>query len=69
MAQNECRNKIICVRTDNDGEYGLHEWKDCCNEHGIRHKNTVTDNPQQKHATRSGTLLHTFRQEAITTSC
>ena len=45
MAENACdQTKIVCIRTDNGGEYVSNEFKDYCNEHGIRHEYTVPQN-------------------------
>jgi transposase InsO family protein len=45
LAENTTQNTVICIRTDNDGEYLSNEWKNYCNENGIRHEFTTPYTP------------------------
>jgi hypothetical protein len=79
LAENTTQNKIICIRTDNGGEYLSNEWKNYYIEIGIRHEFTTPYTPQQNglaerknrtlmDASRSmlqvADLQHSFWQEA-----
>ena len=45
MVERETGRKLKCLRSDNDGEYTSHEFRDYCAKYGIRHEKTVSSTP------------------------
>jgi transposase InsO family protein len=45
--ENQTRKKVKCLRTDNDTEYTNDDFKDFCEQHGIKKYFTVRKIPQQ----------------------
>ncbi|MCH81752.1 copia-type polyprotein, partial [Trifolium medium] len=47
MVEKECGEAIVCLRTDRGGEFNSHEFKDYCEENGIKRQLTAAYTPQQ----------------------
>jgi transposase InsO family protein len=45
--ENQTRKKVKCLRTDNGTEYANNEFRDFCEQHGIKRHFTVCKTPQQ----------------------
>ena len=47
MVENETRNKLKCLRSDNGGEYCNKDFDNYCSYNGIRRQKTVPGTPQE----------------------
>jgi transposase InsO family protein len=47
LVENETRNKLKCLRSDNGGEYCNKEFDSYCSYHGIHREKTVPGTPQE----------------------
>lgn len=46
MVERETERKLKCLRSDNGGDYTLHEFENYCSQHGIQHMKIVPGTPQ-----------------------
>lgn len=67
LVENEPGRRIKCLRTDRGGEYLSSDFKDFCNEHGIRRQLTNPYTPQQNGVAerRNRTIMNMVRSMLI----
>ena len=47
LTENQTGRKIKAIRFDRGGEFSARQFKDLCDEHGIRKEYTIAGTPQQ----------------------
>jgi transposase InsO family protein len=58
LVENETDLKIKCLRSDNGGEFTSNEFRDFCEEQGIKRQFSTTRTPQQNGVVERKTKLY-----------